>query len=268
VSATLVYQGIRLADTALVNITAEASPPAFRHLKFQLADRDSARIAIPNLHSLVYASPNSKTLLAEAQDSTEQRIGNSLVAVQTSDPLQALIGDGTSACDAAGTVICVSDRSSVRAFIQTSGRAGDSVTIRASATVYGVTLQDSVRLYLTPQLLFVYAVRAASAGGTPAFTLLPNAQEAIGVGGYVWWNNQTADSLDVVFDDPTAAAPDQALGFLFADMGMGGNVLPFPGNPDLTAPGFSSIVSRQFLRAGRFPWHSTRMGVSGTVVVQ
>jgi hypothetical protein len=118
---------------------------------------------------------------------------------------------------------------------------------------------------VTPELLFMYKLVQSTTPGTSTqtFAILPVHQEVIGIGGYVWWANTTPDSLDVVFDDPTAASPDQRL----LPSG-GGNIAPFPGgNPNDV--GLLAIVrARQFLRAGTFRWHSVRTGVSGMVVVQ
>jgi hypothetical protein len=143
------------------------------------------------------------------------------------------------------------------------------VTVYASATVYGVPLQDSLLLQVTDQLLMIYTVTKSTPPGstTPVFTLGP-AMRPIGVGGYVWWNNgdlDPADSLDIVFDDPTAASPD----LVYLQSG-GGDIPAFPGgdfNNNVNSPeGF--VRSRQFLRAGTFHFHSVRTGVSGTVVVR
>jgi hypothetical protein len=115
----------------------------------------------------------------------------------------------------------------------------------------------------------IYTVTKSTPPGsnTPVFTLGP-APQAIGVGGYVWWNNgdqDPADSLDIVFDDPTAASPD----LVYLNTG-GGDIAAFPGgdfNQNAFNPG-AFVRSRQFLRAGTFHFHSVRTGVSGTVVVR
>jgi hypothetical protein len=48
----------------------------------------------------------------------------------------------------------------------------------------------------------------------------------------------------------------------------GGNIAPFTPRQNPSQFFLLFIRSRQFPRAGRFPWHSTKTGVSGTVVVE
>jgi hypothetical protein len=79
----------------------------------------------------------------------------------------------------------------------------------------------------------------------------------------------SADLLDVVFDDPSAASPDNIYGPSTADPG-GGNIVPFPGDPSpfTTDNQFQFIRMRRFLQAGQFHWTSPQTGLSGTVIVQ
>jgi hypothetical protein len=103
---------------------------------------------------------------------------------------------------------------------------------------------------------------------TPVLRILPGQTATINRGGYVWWYNSVeTDSLDVVFDDPTAAADDQN-----AFPSGTGNIPLTPGGDWTLEKNFYDptpfLASRQFLRAGTFVWHSPHTGLSGTVIVQ
>jgi len=249
VIASLTYQGIRLVDTAVINVTASAAtPPTFHHLAFGLMTGDTATIAAPRLFSGIYF-PSSKTLQAEAQDVTGTSIPNALVALRVSDALQATV-DATTSTGTADV------------FINMSTSRRGPVTVYGSATVYGVTMQDSVQLTVTNPLWALFSVTTQIPPGsqTSVFNILP-AATTIGVGGVIWWVNGTTDSLDIVFDDPTAASADLS----FLDTG-GGDIAAWVGDPANLS--FNDFRARQFLRAGTFPFHSVRTGVAGTITVQ
>jgi hypothetical protein len=204
-------------------------------------------------------SLGTKKVIVQAVDSAGNRIPSSQVEVWTSDTSQLkanLLADKV--ITSFGTLALSSN--------QQFSHAG-SVTVYAAATVYGVTLRDSLRIQITDPLIFIYTLKRlpSEAGAPPAFSLVPQGQP-IAVGGYVWWNNSDStgvgDSLDIVFDDPTAASPD----LVFLKTG-GGNIAPFPGG-NFVADMPNVVRSRRFLRAGTFRFHSARTGVSGEVVVR
>jgi hypothetical protein len=262
VIATMVYQGIRISDTATVTITADMTPP--ESLRVQLQPGDSAKIAGGGgisywFHYDPTFSLGTKTVQVGVFDATGTRLQDVPVQLRTSDVsrigLPGVSDERTTTAD-------------VTAVLGQNGNMGP-VTVYATATVYGVPLQDSLHLQITTPLLMIYTVTKSTPPGstTPVFTLGPN-PKPIRVGGYIWFNNgdlDPADSLDIVFDDSTAASPD----LVYLNTG-GGNIPPFPGgdfNQDLFNPG-AFVRSRQFLRAGTFHFHSVRTGVSGTVIVQ
>lgn len=262
VVASLVYQGVRISDTAVVNITATSNRRTFRTLHFQLQSGDTPNLIPPNdLGNAIYYESN-KTLEVEARDSAGGKIPSSVVALSISDPLQARWGTG----GPGGTINTTTTASTATIWSYLLCRSGVPVTVYASATVYGVTMQDSLQLLVTDPLFFIYTVSKSTESSTPVFSMLPFQQTTIAVGGWVWWINHTtaADSLDVVFDDPSGVSEDPFLG-----QGPG-DIDPFPGDPDPSqAADFTMFLrSRQFLQAGTFRWHSTRMGLSGTIVVQ
>jgi hypothetical protein len=87
----------------------------------------------------------------------------------------------------------------------------------------------------------------------------------------VWWVNNVSsasgDSLDVVFDDSVAVAGDPVLASFTGTPVVGGNIAPIEGCAG--ALDFClNVASRQFPTAGTYPWHSVRLGVSGTIVVR
>lgn len=251
VMATLTYQGIRLADTAVINVTSAVSPQTFTHLAFSLFPEDSATIAAPYRFSQFYFPPR-KIVQAEARDASGAQIPEAIIALRSGDfrraTVQSPASSGTAEIDIVNGGLF-------------SGPG--PVTVYASATVYGVTLQDSLRLTITTPLFDLFQILDSLPPG--ASTPVPNLGASVltvGVGGIVWWVNQSSDSMDVVFDDSTAVTP--VGGFL--DTG-GGNIPVFPGTPGQFDP--SSIRARKFPRVGTFHFHSTRVpNISGFITVQ
>lgn len=258
--ASVVDHGIGIADTAIVNVTASATRPVFDSLQLSLKSGDSAKIAVPNFLSPQVGFPSGKQLLVGAFDDQGKKIPNAIVALRASDVLQA----GWEGATLSQSTTTTASTSALK--IATSARPGVPVTIYASATVYGVTHEDSLQILITPELVFAYTLIASPppSGTTPVITLKPDHQEIIGVGGVVWWvNSVPTDSLDIVFDDPTAASVDD-----IAFPSGQGNIDPFPGGDFLNTGNPDFIRSRRFLRAGTFHFHSTRTGASGMVIVQ
>jgi hypothetical protein len=119
------------------------------------------------------------------------------------------------------------------------------------------------------------------AGTTPVLDFSP-ATIIIGVGGHVQWMhpNPPVDSIDVVFDDPTAVEP--SCWFLqgsydcsFFPPTGGGNIAPFFPDPGALASGDypayvgSLVQARTFPVAGTYPYHSRRYpSAHGKVIVE
>jgi hypothetical protein len=267
VIATTVYHGIRLSDTAIVNVTAVAHPPTFQRLQLQVFPGDSTTIPADGgavaSWTFKYGFNGEKPLQIGALDSTGTPINNSLVALRISDVQQAyLYGNGE------GQNASMVNGSTTEYLELTTITHPGVVRVYIAATVYGVTRQDSLDFTFTNPVLSVYFVTTPDSGAT--YALQTDYATPIAVGGYVWWGNATPDSLDIIFDDPTAATAD------FAAFNMnsgGGNIAPFLGSvgcKTVNCIDFLSenVRSRQFLRVGTFTWHSVRTGVSGTIVVQ
>lgn len=252
--ASLVVQGVRVADTARVSVTNVTNPPTFRQIKLALPPGSDTTMPVSNALAARYGFL-TKTLQVGALDSNGTKIPNTGVAVSTSDRGQAYFN---------GTPSFVTGN---KVTLQGSSiaRVGVPFTVYVSATVYGVTLQDSLRITVVNQSNFVFTVKDSipPGGASPIFTLGPIPTQAIVVGGWIWWSNMSSDSLDIVFDDSTVASPD------LAPQGMnsgGGNIASFKGNSVFGDT--AATRSRQFLQAGRFHFTSPRTGISGTVIVQ
>lgn len=264
VVASIVYNGVRISDTAFVSVTDDTLQKATQ-VQIALQPGDSPQLPAWNILFYLYYDPSFtfgfKTINVGALDATGTRIPAALVEVRTSDPSRISLG-----FEAVRSIL--SDPS-LDLELEQIGRPGP-VTIYASATVYGTVLRDSLLLVVTNPMVHVFDVRASSGGANGAldFTLIPATQDRpLGVGGWAWWVNEDRalgpdDSLDIVFDDSTVASPDAT----YLNSG-GGNIAPFPGDTFYVYRS-RNVRSRQFLRAGRFHWHSPRTGVSGTVIVQ
>lgn len=275
VIATTVIQGVRLSDTAKVVVTNTSNPRKFAQIKLQLDPTDSAWIALQpagDFYWIGYENlPNFKTVYFGVLDSTGAVIPSAPLELRLSNTVQAGMGFFADL----GKLLTTDAFDFI--YILQRAQTGVPFTVYASATVYGVTRQDSLQIEVRQPLWNrVQVVFSSIRVGEPkTLRVIPNYPVNIGVGGWVWFINSLrnprdsldTDSLDVVFDDPTAATPDLHPNGLNSG---GGNIAAIPGgkgnnffNP---RPG---ARSRQFLRAGTFHWHSTlQPGVSGTIVVR
>jgi hypothetical protein len=255
VIATLTYDGVRLADTAIINVTDAERPQIPARLVIQPQPGEDATFPIPTFGSFIYF-PAGKTLEMEVEDAGGNNIADALVSAATSTPTTATFP--TTAINPSGPVEIDFD--------QVASLPGP-VTIYASATVYGVTVRDSMILTLKEPYLGIVEVDldtvSATAGNVQTvITRNPAGDITISAGGVVWWLNTMTDSLDIVFDNPSAATED----FNFLDTG-GGDIAPFPGCPGFLADCIN-VASRQFLSPGIVKYHSVRMGISGTIIIK
>jgi hypothetical protein len=104
----------------------------------------------------------------------------------------------------------------------------------------------------------------------------------VGVGAHVQWGDQNlpVDSIDVVFDDPTAVEPscwfiNGSYNCSFFPATGGGNIAPFfPDTAALTSGDVLAYVgsrmrARTFPIAGTYPYHSRRYpSAHGKVIVE
>lgn len=260
VVATLVYRGVRILDTATVNITT-ATPSVIQQLLFQVQSGDST-IPPPNLlaNQIYYSS--SKTLSVEARDASGVQIPGSVVALTLSDPLQASLARNR---PVVRTTVAAPAKT-VNVFTKDQSRPVVPFTVYAEATVYGLTMRTSMQLTVTRPLFFVYTFAKTTLPGStaPIYTVTPLEQPVVGTGAWIWWFNTMPDeAVDVIFEDPSAASPDNA-----AFYSGGGDIAPFLGGSISSPDPTPFIASRQFLTPGTFRWHSPRTGISGTILVQ
>jgi hypothetical protein len=253
VIAQLVYQGVRLADTAYVSVTGARTRPTFTTLQLTSADgQDSLPMPVGGFSTL-YALPTTKTVLAAALDGGSVRIPGALVAVRLSVPTSQATVPATT----------TTGRAAIRFLL---GKAGPGpLWVYGEATVYGVTLRDSLMLTLTPPQFILYTVDTLPEGGA---VVKPTVTVTLGVGAVVWWvSHVSSNAMDVVFDDPSAVAGDPVLASLTGSPAVGGDIAPFEGCAGLLdfCP---NVASRQFPTAGTYHWHSVGLGISGTIVVQ
>jgi hypothetical protein len=262
--ATGVYGGIRVADTAYVNVTTLGTPTRPQALRIQTGPGDDATIPKQSAYTPFYA-PYYKTVYVSVRNAGGAQLTDAMVALKAPDTTKAYFF-------ATGRASYVTADTAVDVGIPTYPLTGEHITLSASATVYGVALRDSLQLTITEPVLFIYTVTEKTAPGhtAPAFTVGPTQEaQSIAAGGWVLWFNKasSSDSLDVVFDDPSAASADMVMPFL--QERLPGNIAPFAQAAGTTNPfAGGGFRSRQFLRPGRFRWHSERLSVSGTVVVR
>lgn len=262
VIASLTYQGIRLADTAIITVTNVTTPQRVARLVLQPKPGDDTTYPVPTFGSFVYGVSGTKVLDVEAQDISGMSISGALVALSTSVPVEVTFPGspfGPSSVTTATTSGFVN-----LTFSQATSLVG-SITLRADATIYGATMRDSLVLTLLDPILAVIRVdtQARAANTQVVHTVSPSVPVTISTGGFVWWWNNVSDSLDIEFDDSTMAAAD-----VRAFNSGGGNIPPFTGCSGGPLNQCLNIQSRQFLRPGSVRFHSVKTGVSGTIIVR
>jgi hypothetical protein len=281
VVASTVTQGILLVDTATINVDTAATPPPFDSLQLGLQPGDSARLSYGfSLSGVIYEAQQKKILRIGAFGDGGQ-IPKSLVSLTLSDQQQFTLSSSDELVNNDSKAIVTGSATASAALANFT--LWRSTTIFATATIFGVTRKTSLTLTATPEVFFSYKVLKSKPLGstTSTFTLYPDHSEVIGVGGCVWWEMTGAtkadtitdsDSLDIVFDDSTAASPDgHGEGLFGSDVFNtgGGSIAPFTTSGDfLSTFDPTNVRSRCFLRAGTFLFHSTKLPLSGAIVVE
>lgn len=259
VTATIKVGNLTLSDTTMIKVTSTAPPAPVATLSIQPQGGDSARgaaqaspwtggLGYPLPPLIVYATDRNGGVLSNASSDTL------LVHFTSSDRTRARI-------DANGQIV---------------GLVPGKVTIYADADLYGVTRRDSLvytignPIYVTIEVLS----RTPVSSLTPVLYFQP-AYMKVGVGGEVAWENTNADSIDVVFDDPTQVpAIDSACWFTAVECGG----YPPTGTGNIPAWTINSLSSngtersgdrvRRFTKPGTYRYHSTRYpGSTGVIEV-
>jgi hypothetical protein len=240
VVATLTVDNLRHADTVLINVTDEATPPVLASLSIQPDSGDSAKTALD-----VNRSVTTHTLAADGS------------------PISGLAVYYTTL----GSDVATIDRATGFLFPVHPGH----VTIVASATAYGVSRTDTLRYtigYSVQRELDVVAQVSASGQTVGGFN---PPVIFVGPGARIIIVNQTNLATDLTFDDPTNVARDEefcvppyidAFPFFCED----GNVEAFANDPN-DPSGASIFRFRRFPVPGTYRYHSTIFGTTGTIVV-
>ena len=261
VVATLTVGNLTHTDTAVFHVTNRpfAAPLATLSIQPQAGGLDSAKATVND-----FGSPATVLI-----------------------PVFATIATGNSATDTVCTArLCpfpVAFASS-DSTVATVTRAGlvtpvypGPVTIYASTLVYGVARRDSIVFtsgYPLYQVVFVCSA-ATVVTGHPCPVFSPPTT-IIGGGGQVIMSNYYSDTVDVAFDDTTAV--DSTSSFVFQGTpggdfsGVSGSHFLFVGDTSQAdiAQGANgnAVAFLTFLKRGTYPYHSRRLGASGTVIVR
>jgi hypothetical protein len=152
------------------------------------------------------------------------------------------------------------------------------VTFHVEATVYGITMTDSLPYTVGPSLVAAEAIlsRTPTNSTSPESYFSPQTV-TIPQGGMVVWLNTSGQMVDVVFDDSAAAQAVPPQWDPFMEILYG---LDTPGNPNLSGniAAFAPLDStsardgvgvriRYFPQLGTVNYHSALYGTTGTVVV-
>ena len=240
VIASLTAEGLTLEDTALIDVSAAAPPPAPLAYAMQLPQGDSAVLPDASL----FVNPGTKFLGITVTDSTGAPVAGVPAYFTSSDPTIATI-----------------DRS---AGVVSAVRPG-RVTIKAVTTAYGVTMRDSLKLTVTPpSSRFVYVFARTPVESTMPVSYFDPGEVALATGGQIVWVNGSGQAVDIVFDNPSQVREAPVL----PDGSGGGNIPNLPDDSTALAHGRLPLVARSFPIPGVYAYHSVRYGTSGKIVVQ
>ncbi|HEY9479988.1 MAG TPA: hypothetical protein VIP79_07850, partial [Gemmatimonadaceae bacterium] len=252
VFAELVADGnVRHVDTAIVNVTASTTPPMLDRLQIQPAGGE----AVWYMQTFSNASGRGQILFSlsgrsfqsgltvSALDSTGASITGLALEYESLDP----------------EIAEVSRRGSV------ATRQPGEVRAVARTSAYGVTKADTMVFTVTVPVINGVLVEPGPSNGPPR---VGATTVRIRPGGYVFWTNQTADSVSVSFDDPASAAQIadicSGIGGAYPVHCGSGNIPPFMST---TNNFFEDTRGRQFMEPGSYAFRIEPLGVTGLVIV-
>ncbi|MBX6331827.1 MAG: hypothetical protein IRY91_08270 [Gemmatimonadaceae bacterium] len=251
VIATATMDGVTHTDTAIVNVTTESHPPVLT----------SFSLAIPPEATHIPMWPTSlvATILGF-------NFYGSLPAVFL----------GVNALDAEGNPIpgiAIDYQSTDSSIVEIDGldglakgglRPGQAKLI-ASATVYGVTMTDTITLSVDLPLVAAFQFYYPTVDShTPA---LSATGLTITTGGYVAFFNTTMKPIDIVFDDPANVEEDPVMCSIDPQLCGAGDIAAF-GDTTSADFSFANLRVRRFPVAGTYRWHSPLTGFSGVITVE
>jgi hypothetical protein len=245
IRASLTYNGVTRSDSAIVSVV-DGLPIRLQALSLQPAPGDSAKCSVQPCSATL-----SKNLELIRHDSAGNDMPGLAVTVWSSDTSLAKIVQ-------AGSQATVTPLAPGR------------VMLHVATNAYGVVKQDSLSFVVGWPIAALEDTYARMQTGTQDALLyfFPDTI-VIGVGGCVMWQNMDSTrTIDVTFDDPSAAStPTGAFGYcdLYGSARPGtGNIPPWHGEPGNY---LSWFAGRSFLHSGKYPFHSEVNGTSGVVIV-
>ncbi len=222
------------ADTAIFNVTDTTTPPVLSRFTIHPPPGDSAKTA-----------SNFPTLIPSAGiDAAGDTIQNLATYYSTADSSVATI-----------------DRTGVLSPV----RPGH-VTVYATATAYGITKADTLPYTIGYSLFAVIQIAAEPNAAGKIVGIFTPSTVSLGPGATVVFQNQSAPSTDVTFDDPTHVMQDDAACAQHVWWCGSGNIAAFANDPSDTSD-TKQLRIRSIPAPGTYKFHSTISGASGSVVV-
>jgi len=261
VIATVTVGGTTVRDSVRVTVNdLHGTTPRVDHLAF------GPTPGIDSVASCGSPFPGGPTVAAVTADG--DTIPNIAVALTSSDEGRASISPQASFNDAGVST-------GVSALLVAKCQTIGPVWIRASATIYGVTVVDSTRSAVTAPAAITLAYRVATDATAPSFLFFEQGRDAalapitIAAGATVVWFNLTDTPFDVVFDDPSQASAltetwQSTIGLSIPPNG-GGNIALFDPDPSGIVP--ANARTRRFLTPGTVRFHTTQSSARGTLIV-
>lgn len=254
-------QPVTLADTAIVNVSAASAPtPVFTALRI--------------------TTPGDSATFSPVVGMT----GFTVNVLDGSDTMPTDANSYNAFCRSSDQNVVNYGRGKVNDFrLSAYAHHPGTTTIACDATIYGVTLVDSIPIRVGMPLYGLITVDTQPvATGIPP-VVVSTAVIKIGVGGIIQWDNRSKRQVDLVFDDSTAPRSVPASERTAGSGILGGqcvvvkrcqlptgagNVLLPPANFKLFNDGVGRDF-RKFIAVGAYSYHSTAFPtVTGTIIVQ
>lgn len=268
-------QGHRLSlvDTAIVNVNDVATVPRVAKILIETPG-DSAKCSLNPAYMLVDFV---------AQDMDQRAIPEAQIRLTSADPTVTNFG-------VSGGVLIEHDfgyqGDTTLETNATCAKVG-TTQLFAEATIYGVRLKDSLRVTVGHSLVATIPVNTVTtySQGLASHTIQfsSGSTMTIGVGGIADFQNETRDTVDVVFDNASlvggATLDRPTLYFLYGIFCLPktygcptpalGNILLPPSDSLGLFPNGTGRAFRLFSQAGVYLYHSDRFsGAIGKIIVQ
>jgi len=224
------------ADTLVLNITDETSPPTMAFFTIHPAPGDSAKTGS--------TSTGMVTARAYAADSTP--IPDISTYFSISDPTTATI-----------------DRSAGVILPTHPG----PVTIYASTRTYGVSKVDTLLYTIGHPLLMNISITPKVGSNGQTIPVFAPDSVVLGPGARLLFANSLAPATDVTFDDPTNVGPDPFYCIFGPPLCGSGNIEPWTYDPNGPLGTFSALRVRNIVVPGTYRYHSALFGTTGVIVI-